>query len=200
MGFGSRIIRRARTAWSDLRYGSMLKGDIASSYSHLGAHDTAHSSYDVLPALFADHVRPEDVLVDIGCGKGRVLNWWLDHYRSHQIYGIELDPVIAEQCRHRLRNFKNVAVLSGDACYLIPEDGSLFYLFNPFDDAVMRQLSKKILRKPRATNGLLRRIIYYNCKHLDIFESDPRFSVRHLDTPYNHSAIIDCVGISQILD
>jgi SAM-dependent methyltransferase len=200
MGLGSRIIRKAHTAWTDLRYGSILKGNITSSYSHLGARGTENSGYDVLPALFADHVRPEDVLVDIGCGKGRVLNWWLDHYRNHQIYGIELDPVIAEQCRHRLRKFKNVTVLTGDACTLMPENGSLFYLFNPFDGTVMRQFSQTMLGRPRAANGLLRRIIYYNCIHSDVFESDPRFSVRHLNTPFHHSAIIDCGDISQISD
>jgi len=96
------IIKRLRTALTDLRYGAILKGSVVSRYSHLGATATENSDYKQLATLFHDKIRPTDVLVDIGCGKGRVLNWWLDHYRDHKIYGIELDSIIAEETRRRL--------------------------------------------------------------------------------------------------
>jgi hypothetical protein len=188
--------RKLRSAWIDLRYGGViLKGDVGSRYSHLGAKNSEHSGYDILPRLFSNEVRTGDVLVDIGCGKGRVLNWWLDQYRNHRIYGIELDPDIAEQTRNRLRRFANVTILTGDACALIPSEGSLFYLFNPFDAEVMQRFIAAVLKNPIVSSGLHRRIVYYNCVHLELFERRPQFSVRYLEPMYSKpSAVIDYTG------
>ena len=183
------------TALVDLRYGAILKGKIPSNYSHLGATDTINSDYKVLEKLFLNQIRPSDVLVDIGCGKGRVLNWWLEKYRDREIYGIELDPVIAEQTRRRLRRHRNVTILTGDACFLIPNEGSLFYLFHPFDGTVMRRFAEEIRKNPRAANGLLRRIIYFNSIHIDVFEGNPCFSIKEVAPMYNlNGAVIDCTG------
>ena len=192
-------IKRLRTALTDLRYGAILKGNVASKYSHLGATGTENSDYIVLEELFLNQIRPADILVDVGCGKGRVLNWWLDQYPDNQIYGIELDPLIAEATRLRLRRFKNVTILNGDACSLIPHEGSLFYLFNPFDGTVMQRFIAAILRNPRAANGVLRRIIYHNCVHLGLFENDPQaFFIKQIETRSSlGSALIDCTDIGR---
>jgi hypothetical protein len=193
MGIFASAKRKLRSALTDLRYGgSLLRGSVDSRYAHLGARGTENSGYDVLEELFANQVRPKDVLVDVGCGKGRVLNWWLDHYRSHRIYGIELDPDIAAQTRSRLRRFQNVTILTGNVCELIPADSSLFYLFNPFDAAVMQRFIDALQAAPVAHNGLPRRIIYYNSKHVDLFENNRLFTVRHVKLPNAHaSAVID---------
>ncbi|MGZ5896830.1 MAG: class I SAM-dependent methyltransferase [Xanthobacteraceae bacterium] len=108
--------RKISTALTDIRYGAILKGDGGTRFKHLGVTGTVSSGYDVLPSLFAGQVRPDDVLVDVGCGKGRVLNWWLEHYPRHKIYGIEIDPELAHEARQRLHKFPNVTILTGDAC------------------------------------------------------------------------------------
>jgi len=198
MQIAVRLIQKLQTALSDLRYGGILKGSIASKYRHMGARGTENTRYHLLAILFKNQIRPSDVLVDIGCGKGRVLNWWLDYHRNHAIYGIELDPSIAEQARQRLRSFKNVTILTGDACVLLPDEGSLLYLFNPFDGSVMQRLIEAVVRKPMAANGLPRRIVYHNSVHLDLFEKDDRFSIRRIALPESHdSAIIEWTVIGQ---
>jgi SAM-dependent methyltransferase len=199
MSIFAKARRKFHSAWTDLRYGgSLLRGSVDSRFAHLGARGTENSGYDVLEQLFASQIRPKDVLVDVGCGKGRVLNWWLDHYRSHRMYGIELDPDIAAQTRNRLRRFQNVTVLAGNVCEQIPADGSLFYLFNPFDGVVMQSFINALQASPVAHNGLLRRIVYYNCKHVDLFENNRQFSVRHISLPQAHaSAVIDFSGNHQ---
>src|SRR5437868_1020243 len=154
--------RKALTALMDLRFGGrLLHGREDSSYAHLGAHPIEHTGYDVLPVLFDGRVREREVLVDIGCGRGRVLNWWLIHYPGRRIYGIELEPSVGERTQRRMRNYDDVTVLLGDACSLIPADGSLFYLNNPFDAAVMRRFASEIAKSPRASNELVRRILYH---------------------------------------
>jgi len=61
-------------------------------YSHLGVEDTASTDYAALPFIFTrDTVLETDVLVDIGCGKGRVINWWLESRVRQPDRRLELD-------------------------------------------------------------------------------------------------------------
>ena len=155
------IHSRAQAALIDVRYGGrILRGSLKTSNAHLGAHDIVHTKYEVLEILFRGRVRDDDVLVDVGCGKGRVLNWWLRHYACHRIYGIELEASVAAQTAKRLRNYTNVKILAGDACQLLPDEGSLIYLYNPFNAEVMRRFIVKLCSGSRSS---ARRIIYYNC-------------------------------------
>jgi hypothetical protein len=103
------LLRKAVTVWTDLRYGGLLYGNVKSNYADFGAVNTKNSGYDVL----------------------RVINWWLDDYRQHRIFGIEVHPNIAQTTRKRLASYPNVTILTGDACQLIPDDGSFFYPCNP---------------------------------------------------------------------
>jgi SAM-dependent methyltransferase len=177
-----RTPKMLRNAIRDLRYGALLGGTVRSRYEHLGAHDVGNADYDDLAILFASaDVRLDDVIVDVGCGKGRALNWLLRHHPGNQLVGIELDPEICAATAARLRKHAQVEVRCGDALDLLPADGTLFYLFNPFDADVMERFRDRLaeLRAGRAGT----RIVYYNVKALDLFEDDPRFTVRPLDDP-----------------
>jgi hypothetical protein len=66
-----KIVHNAR---QDFRYGGFLGGRIKTRYPHLGAKDVSNSDYDELAVLFRlVEIGPEDVFVDIGCGKGRAI-------------------------------------------------------------------------------------------------------------------------------
>ena len=67
-------------------------------FAHLGAHETVNTSYEALQFFF-DQVplRADDIFVDVGCGKGRVMNFLLKKGVTNRIIGIELDPQIAGQ-------------------------------------------------------------------------------------------------------
>jgi SAM-dependent methyltransferase len=172
----------ARNALRDLRYGSVLGGTIKSRYPELGAFHVTNSEYDDLPHLFAAaRVTDADVVVDVGCGKGRVLNWLLAHHPRNRLVGIELDPEVCANVRRRLRRHANVSILCGDATRLLPADGSVFYLFNPFDDAVMRRFADAVL--DQVTDPSRVRIVYYHAKYVDVLRDDPRFSVEEIQLP-----------------
>jgi SAM-dependent methyltransferase len=178
----ARAWRAARNAVLDLRYGKFLGGTIRSRYEHLGAFHVANTPYDDLPFLFAAAgVGDDDVLVDVGCGKGRVINWLLSHHPANRIVGIELDPDVCRATAKRLRRFANVEIRCGDATTMLPEPGTLFYLFNPFDEHVLRRFADAFLAVD--AGGKRRRIVYYNCKYLDVFKSDARFSVEEIELP-----------------
>jgi SAM-dependent methyltransferase len=186
-----RTIRRTpkiiRNALRDLRYGSLLGGTITTRHAHLGAFDIANTDYDDLARLFAEiEVRREDVIVDVGCGKGRVINWLLSRYPQNTIYGIELDPEVCARTARRLRRHARVKIVCGDATQVLPEEGTLFYLFNPFGEEVLRRFVDTAL----GTNATARRFVYYNCKFVQVFLDDPRFEVRTIDLTGSHRSAI----------
>jgi SAM-dependent methyltransferase len=165
----------------DLRFGRPLGGTIKTRYGHLGAHDVGNATYDDLAILFASiEVARSDVLVDVGCGKGRSTNWFLTRFPEARIFGIELDPEICAGTAKRLRRHRNVTILCGDATTLLPAEGTIFYLFNPFDGNVMARFADAV---HEGRSGRATKIAYLNCKFLSVFEDDPRFSVRLLDDP-----------------
>ncbi len=185
------LARRApvmlRAALRDLRYGRPLGGTVRTRYAHLGAFHSTNTPYDQIARLFAGlEPGPEDVIVDVGCGKGRSLNWLLGRYPGNAIVGIELDPELCAATAKRLRRRRNVTVLCGDAVELLPVEGTIFYLFNPFDGAVMERFATALLALPAAT------IVYYNAKHLEPFRAEARFTVHELDDPMlaHRSAIV----------
>ena len=187
-----RLLVRGRVQpWNlayDLRFGEILRGDVATRFSELGAENTSNVSYFALSLIFKNEpIADDDVLVDVGCGKGRVLNWWLSRRLSNRIVGLELDPEIAAHTRHRLRKYRNVTIITGDAIENLPVDGTLFFVFNPFGRPVVSRFKERILQLPRRDKI---RIHYDNCVHIDVFENDPRFSVEHRDLiPHRCSAM-----------
>ena len=176
-----RLPTTVRNAVRDRRYGSLLGGSTRSRFAHLGAYTTSNSAYEDLPSLFAfAGVDAADVIVDVGVGKGRTVNWLLDAHPANRIVGIELDPEIAARTAARLRRFANVSILTGDATAILPRDGTVFFLFNPFDGSVMHRFASGFM-----ADGMhpQRRAIYHNCKHVEVFTSDPRFVVEEIELP-----------------
>src|SRR5579862_6288250 len=148
-------------ALRDLRYGRPLAGTIKTRYAHLGARDTTNADYDDLALLFAAaQVQPNDVIVDVGCGKGRALNWFLSRYTGNRIIGIELDPEICARTTRRLRRHWQITIICGDASGLLPAEGTLFYLFNPFDGAATVRFRDALLTAREGASGRTR-IVYY---------------------------------------
>jgi SAM-dependent methyltransferase len=164
----------------DLRYGGFCGGKIPTRFAHLGAVRTEGLSYHHLHRLFTRAriaVRPADVLVDLGCGKGRVINYWLNRGYRNRMVGLELDPDIAERTRRRLARFLNVAIVTGDAIEHLPHDGTIFYAFNPFNCAIVTRL-KETFRAAFAEREVV--LLYSNCVCLALFEGDPEWTIERL--------------------
>jgi len=177
-----KLLSHVRNATMDLRYGGLLHGMTAPRFPD--AYPSVSSSYDVLPILFAGVVvTDKDVLVDVGCGKGRVINWWLHRYGRNRIYGIEIDPEIAAAAAKRLKRYKNVQILTGDACELLPEDATIFMLFNPFNERATFRFMGAVKALPDLDGDRKRTILYYNCLYKDLFVNDGGFAVRDLVVP-----------------
>ena len=183
-----KAVRRApkivRNFVRDMRYGRPLGGTVRTRYAHLGARDVGNADYDDLAIIFARlEVTAEDVIVDVGCGKGRSTNWFLSRYPDTTIYAIELDPEICASTAKRLRRHSRVKMVCGDATELLPAEGTVFYLFNPFDESVMRRFITALTALREGAEGRPTTVVYYNYKYLELYLSDPRFHVELVEHP-----------------
>jgi hypothetical protein len=167
----------------DLRFGGWAGGTLRNPFAAAGASRVQSTDYAALTRLHRRNgirIDPSDVLVDVGCGRGRVINWWLRRGLRNRMVGLELVPSVATATAERLRRYRNVEVVCGDAVKAIPPEGTFFYLYNPFDAPVMRRFADALLACAAGPAAL--RILYFNCRHLDVFRGDPRWQVQPLDT------------------
>ena len=156
-------------AYLDIKYsGKPLNGNKQTSYKYLGANDVYHTDYAAMPHIFKQiDVKEDDVLVDIGCGKGRVINYWLNQNYQNPIYGLELDEKVAKSTARQFMNRSNVKIIAGDAVQNLPEDGTIFYFYNPFDLEKFVELENKLAKSSRKQLKML----YYNPRSLHVFEN-----------------------------
>ena len=176
-------LRPLRNWLTDLRYGGWAGGKVSTPFATQGASRVQSTDYAALARLHRRNgirIETTDVLVDVGCGRGRVINWWLSRGWRNRMVGLELLPAVAAGTAGRLRGHANVEICCGDAVELIPPEGTFFYLYNPFDGAVMRRFADALAARAARPEAL--RILYFNCRHLDVFRGDPRWIVQPLDS------------------
>jgi hypothetical protein len=162
-----RLPRVAKNLAIDLYLGGSIAGHETTRFGHLGAHDIGAADYDDLRRIFSlGAIRDGETLVDLGSGKGRVLNWWTLKYRQRNtIVGVEIDPYLAERSRSRLARYPSVRVITGHVLDVLPAvGGDLFFMFNPFDESVMRGVELAIRDRPA-------QVVYYHPKHLDVWRN-----------------------------
>jgi hypothetical protein len=175
----------------DLRFGGkFLGGMIQTKYDQLVTINRGSSDFGALPYIFKDIIKPEDVLVDVGCGNGRVINWWLHSGYKNTMIGLELDEEIASKVSKRLNRHTNVTIIPGDAINNLPKQGTVFYLHNPFGKITMERFKERMFTQ-FSRNGDLK-ILYYNNKHVQLFHDDSRWVVQdiHLGKGYYPMSII----------
>lgn len=119
--------------------------------------DTEHStiympvSYDVLEDVFKQYDPSRSKhLIDIGCGKGRVM-CVAAHMGATKITGIDFSKEFCDQSKLNLlktqQKFPQLQfrVFNNDAFYFdIPADADCIFLFNPFDEVIMRGVIENI--------------------------------------------------------
>ncbi|MEK7689595.1 MAG: class I SAM-dependent methyltransferase [Bdellovibrionota bacterium] len=109
----------------------------------------------------------DSVLADLGCGKGRVLDFALTRGFG-KVLGLEHSEALAQAAvdnleRKRSRDPTRFEVLYGDAgAWDIPDEVNVVFMFNPFGRGVMQNIVGRRVPNPN------RRWIYVNPLHLDV--------------------------------
>lgn len=174
LGVPIRFARAFRNAVTDLRFGGLCGGTVWNAIP--GATNVVSTDYSLMPQIFSGEIQPSDVLVDLGCGKGRILNYWLRMKYGNKIVGIELNGAVADWTRRRLVKHPNVQVVTGSVFNCLPIDGTLFYMFNPFDDLqVACRFSDRLVELFGGRRPF--KLLYYACVHLSAFQRDRTWQV-----------------------
>lgn len=120
--------------------------------------------YTVLERLAeSGHIRKENILVDYGCGKGRV-GFFLHHNIGCQTIGLEYEPSIYEQALENQKNYargQGVSFRCENAAEFIVEDADCFYFFNPFSVEILQSVMGRILDAYYASPRRMRLFFYY---------------------------------------
>lgn len=138
--------------------------DTGTNYSY------AASEYDGLVKVFERvSLTKEDTLVDIGCGKGRVLFFCNQKFMCH-VTGIEYDRKIFEKLKENAAyyhvRFKNqedkfhLFNIKAEDYDIQPHD-NFFYMFNPFSKDILAKILDKIVRSVKCSPRRATVILYY---------------------------------------
>jgi len=160
----------AADCWFDFRYGTdtnkfspLNRLDIPSRNKE---HGKAYMATRIMPLrkLFRQikaSLPPKPVLLDFGCGKGRVLMIAAE-FGFRAVRGVEFAPELCVRARKNCAAFKSATgsatefeIIESDVVdYLIRPDENVFFFYNPFDAVVLNEVLVNItisLRKaPRA--------------------------------------------------
>lgn len=175
------IIKALRNLRIDMSIqGHFLGGGVESIDGNTMVLSTANSGYEQLKMIFLDFfkIKEKDVIVDVGCGKGRVFNFLLYEGFKNKMIGYEINEDVGETTRRNLSKYKNVEIISKNIFDDFPTEGNVFYLFNPFRSAMMVDFKNKILQL-REKDPV---ILYYNPQYLDVFD-DKQFVCDVMDIP-----------------
>lgn len=165
LNYSFHVVRNAvASAYIDLRYG----GTISRDRLHINDHrpnfnPLMHTDWNVLRAIFGQvEIKPEDVLVDVGCGDGRVINFWLSRGLNNRMIGIEVDADVAAATAKRYTRYPNIEIICGDAA-TTETNGTLFYVYNSFAGEPLKRFAESLKGKPV-------RIVLYNYTDMAPFE------------------------------
>ncbi|ASZ09942.1 class I SAM-dependent methyltransferase [Chitinophaga pendula] len=158
-----------RTIGTDNLTGDIPKEDI----EHVSMYEPIN--YYTATWLF-DRLTPADrntAFIDIGCGKGRVLAI-AAAYGFPQVIGIEYSPKLCRLAQPVCDALKqrhpgtHISVIQADArVFDLPDNIGVIFLFNPFDETIMKIFIEKVMESLRRKKRPLK-VLYANpqCKQL----------------------------------
>ena len=131
---------------------------------------TESTTYKNIKEIFFElyKIKASDVIIDIGCGKGRVFNYLLYKGVKNDLIGYEINEIVAVKTKKNLSRFKNVKIECKNIFDDFPISGNVFYLFNPFNENMTRQFKDQLLN----LKGNDPIVFYFNPKWLEVFNED----------------------------
>jgi len=117
---------------------------------------------------------PEDVFVDLGCGKGKAV-FFAAEQNFKKVIGVELRKELADIALQNLKSLKikhaPVEIINTDVSLFDLKDGTIFFMFNPFgQDTLMKvvdNIKASLLASPRRI-----RIVYYGGGHQGLLDKE----------------------------
>ncbi len=121
------------------------------------------------------------VFVDIGSGKGKIL-LLASQYCFKKVIGVELSQVLCQVARENISIYQNktgksynIEVVESDVMqYQVPDDASVFYLYNPFESRIMQVILQNI-QSSLKNNPRKVWIVFNNFQYHQLFSENDLF-------------------------
>lgn len=132
----------------------------------IGGTNSSPTHYAFLKRIFRHvELRASDTLLDVGCGKGRVLAFLLAQKCPCRLYGIEHNAAVAKITQEWTSRYPQVQILVGDAFQLDYNDFTVLTLARSFLPVTFRSF---ILRLEETLTHRITLVSWYD-------QSDMRF-------------------------
>lgn len=133
-------------------------------------------------------IGPDDVFVDFGSGKGRMVYMVARRYRLKRVVGIEIAEELNRQARDNIGRVRDrlrtsdVELVTCDATeFPIPDDMTVAYFYNPFVGESFKQVLANIIDSlDRAPRRLV--LIYANPQMEEYLTQTGRFTLQRVST------------------
>jgi SAM-dependent methyltransferase len=144
-------------------------------------HNTVNAKYSVINDIFFKYfsIQEKDVIVDVGCGKGRVFSYLLYKGMKNRMIGYEINQLVGLKTKKHLSKYKNVEITAENIFDNFPVDSNVFYIYNPFNGPMMEEFKESIW-KIKQNNPV---ILYLNPECIDSF-NDTRFVNEIVEIPH----------------
>lgn len=167
-----RYSRKLRNGLWEMRLNTRTWG-VDRQQLHQDARGYAALSFAAIWAILRHlQLGPQDVFVDIGCGKGRVV-CCAARLPLREVLGIEINPELAARARENARRMRGrrapVRILDQPAQEVNYSQGTVFYLFNPFGADTLCRVVERLSQSPeRDLRGL--QLVYVLPQHEAVLE------------------------------
>ena len=141
-----------------------------STIGRLDAHaDQYHYPYEPTPYAVLErlaesgYLKKENILIDYGCGKGRV-GFFLHHAVGCETIGLEYDAEIFKQAEENKRTSvkgQGVSFYHADAAEFPVAKADSFYFFNPFSVEILKSVMGRITESYYDHPRRMRLFFYY---------------------------------------
>jgi hypothetical protein len=178
-----KFLKQARKLWwerrafliKDLKWEKALGIDTAGDYypQEDASQNRDMTCYVPTPFLYLEELRdslrmtPEDVFVDIGAGKGRVI-CFMAGLKLKKVVGVELDPVLRDAARKNIERLKvrnsPIELAAVDAADYDVSEGTVFFFFYPFKHTTFNRVLQNI-KKSLGTHPRSVRLVYRSCSY-----------------------------------
>ena len=127
-------------------------------------HPYEPTPYGVLERLAdSGYITKENIVIDYGCGKGRV-SFFLHHHLGCRTIGLEYDPQIFKQAlwnQQQYEGSEELTFLCENAAEYEIKDADCFYFFNPFSVEILRSVLARILDSYYENPRTMQLFFYY---------------------------------------
>ncbi len=142
-------------------------------------HNVESSDYVAIEYIFKNIIKPSssDIIVDVGCGTGRVIEWLYNNVEYKKIIGYEVERKTANNVAKRFSEKRDIYVHNKDIFDCFPVDANIFYLYNPFPEKSVVKFVEFITKLYVSDIE----IVYYNPVYINVFTDNAFYEIKEIE-------------------